>query len=114
MDDKKFIVLLLSWIFFGIGFYTYENAGLAVSFIPFAIAAAIRGDRDKVLSEKLKSQRIWQLSLLFYLLFILLIVLIFTEKASTMSGTGKALAFLFPIIIIAASNDLKTCGKNKS
>ncbi len=104
------MVLMLSWIFFGAGFYVYENGGLAISFIPFAIAAAMRGDRDKIIGEKLKTRKSWQVFFLLYLLFILLISIVYTERVSSLSGTGKTLAFLFPLVLMAVFNDLKICG----
>ena len=113
MGSGNCMMLILSWIFLGVGFYVYENAGLAISFIPFAIAAAIRGDRDKIIGEKLKTRKNWQVIFLLYLLVILLISIIYTEKISSLSGTGKALGFLFPFFLMAVSNDFKTCGNKK-
>jgi len=114
MGSGNCMMLMLSWIFFGVGFYVYENAGLAISFIPFALAAAIRGNRDKIISEKLRTQKIWQVYFLLYLLVILLLAILYTEKIASLSGTGKALGFLFPFIIMAVSNDLKTCGNKNT
>ncbi len=110
MASGNCMMLMLSWILFGVGFYVYENEGLAISFIPFAVAAAIRGDRDKIIGEKLKTQKSWQVLFLLYLLVILLIAIIYMDKISSLSGTGKALAFLFPLVLMAVFNDLKTCG----
>ena len=39
--------ILFSWLFVAAGFYTFNISGLLLSFLPFSIAAILRGNSDE-------------------------------------------------------------------
>ena len=101
--------LLISWVFFGIGVYVYETAGLGYAFIPFAVTAALRIEQDRLFAAKLKQWRTFQLAALAYYFLLLLFALWNPRLLSGTSGTVLAIVMAFPLAIVVLINDFKTC-----
>ena len=101
--------LPISWIMISAGFYTYESAGLGYAFIPFLVAAFLRGDRDKKVSDMLLHRRPWGIAVAAYYLLLLFFVLLQPKRFSEASGAVLALVLTLPFVGMALWNDIAEC-----
>jgi len=95
------------------GFYIYESAGLGYAFIPFLVAAFLRGDRDKEVTDMFLHRRPWGIAVAAYYLFLLIFVLLQPKRLSEASGVALALTLTLPFVGMALWNDIGECKRGK-
>lgn len=101
--------LLVSWLMIGVGCYVYVVAGLGYSFLPFLIAAVLRGSRDKQVADMLFRQSPWKLVAVGYYICLLVAVLIDPRRFTNASGITLALVMTLPLAAMAIWNDIVEC-----
>jgi hypothetical protein len=93
------------------GFYIYESAGLGYAFIPFLVAALLRGDRDKEVVSTFMQKRSRAVAIASYYLFLLIVALLQPKQLSESSGVMLALVVTLPFVGMALWNDVTECNK---
>jgi hypothetical protein len=104
--------IIAFWLMVILGFYTYELFGLVTSFFVFFAAALLRGSRNKLVGEEIRSSSKWQL--IFSVYYISLLPLAFLAlqinyRIDELNGTRLALIFSFPLLVMVLLGDIKAC-----
>jgi biotin transporter BioY len=107
----------MSWVLIALGasiFYKYPTYGVVVAFIPFAVAAYLRGTHDRTLTEKLFRNSLWKLFALVYYAVLLILALLYASYVYSISNVWSALLIFLPFLVGMVVNDLLYCsGKAK-
>lgn len=112
MDSKlnnNCLRIFFSWIFVVAGFYTFNIAGLLYSFLPFSIAAILRGNSDEEIKSYFYNNNLVKLFIAAYYFIFMIVVLLNQDIFKDGLGYEFALFFGLPIGIAVAFYDLKTC-----
>ena len=104
--------ILISWAMIALGasiFYEYPTYGVAIAFIPFGVAAYIRGTHDRTLKEKLFSNPLWRLFALIYYTVLLILALLYASDVFSISIIWSAILIFLPFFVGMVVNDISCC-----
>lgn len=101
--------ILFSWVFVVVGFYTFNILGLLLSFLPFSIAALLRGNSDEEIKLYFRNNNLVKLFIATYYIIFMFIVLINQDFFKDGLGYEFALIFGLPIAIVVVFYDLRMC-----
>lgn len=110
-----------SWILICIGLFfmfTFEQMGVLLAILPFAVAQNVRLEHDKVLLNRCKENQLAMFFVATYYLLLLCFVVAAIMKGidivRTVQFSLAFLAFFFPILIGMLVGDILECkGKNR-
>ncbi len=110
--------MLISWVMIALGagiFYEYPTYGVVIAFIPFGVAAYLRGTHDRTLKEKLFSNSLWKLFALVYYAVLLILALLYASYVFSISIIWSAILIFLPFFVGMVVNDITCCsGRSRS
>ena len=106
--------LLASWTLIVAGLYIYDRFGLGYAFVPFFVAAVLRGDGCRSIQGKL-SEKGWKIGSAIYYGLLLPIALMEPELFLQTSGAMFVLILGLPLFVVAILDDVRSCiGKSSA
>lgn len=98
-----------SWAMLGVGSYAFNVGSLVYAFLPFLVAALLRGNRDQKVSDMVLHRRPWPMLTAGYYLSVLVIVLLDPRRFSDASNFVLAVLLTFPFLVMAVWTDFDEC-----
>lgn len=110
--------IFISWalIALGIGiFIMYPTYGVVIAFVPFGIAAYLRGEHDRSLKEKLFRNLFWKVFSLVYYTVLLILAVLYASHVFSIPILWSASLIFLPFFIGMVVNDVSCCsGKSRT